>query len=233
MRIIREKKGWPPVQTLSISRRPHTHLLKAVHRTGACGARHNPPSTHTSRLSPGLLRRLSAQARPFLSSSQGTQRAPSRLASPPATADISACPAPAACYTHPMTNRKGRQRTRDPDAPSRPPKLHENPAAIAMSGPSGRSREQNYLNGMVLEKALGGGGAGGGSMAGGGAGSSGGVAPSWPSPGLKRPLSSRIMGALGKLFIELIPAWVAAGTMLFLIFGGCCSNVGAPLAPRW
>lgn len=40
-----------------------------------------------------------------------------------------------------------------------------------------------------------------------------------------RPASSRIMAMLGRIFIETIPAWIAVGGMLGLIFGGCCSNV--------
>lgn len=40
-----------------------------------------------------------------------------------------------------------------------------------------------------------------------------------------RPASSRMMGLLGRIFIETIPQWLAVGAMLGLIFGGCCSNV--------
>ncbi|KAE8449694.1 hypothetical protein EG329_007469 [Mollisiaceae sp. DMI_Dod_QoI] len=42
-----------------------------------------------------------------------------------------------------------------------------------------------------------------------------------------RPASSRMMGLLGRIFIETIPQWLAVGAMLGLIFGGCCSNVFA------
>ncbi|CZT07495.1 related to UDP N-ACETYLGLUCOSAMINE TRANSPORTER (MNN2) [Rhynchosporium agropyri] len=42
-----------------------------------------------------------------------------------------------------------------------------------------------------------------------------------------RPTSSRIMAMMGRIFIETIPAWLAVGGMLGLIFGGCCSNVFA------
>lgn len=42
-----------------------------------------------------------------------------------------------------------------------------------------------------------------------------------------RPASSRMMGLLGRIFIETIPQWLAVGAMLGLIFGGCCSNVSA------
>lgn len=41
----------------------------------------------------------------------------------------------------------------------------------------------------------------------------------------QRPWSSKIMGMLGRIFIETIPQWLAVGAMLSLIFGGCCSNV--------
>lgn len=43
----------------------------------------------------------------------------------------------------------------------------------------------------------------------------------------ERPMSSKIMGMLGRIFIETIPQWLAVGAMLALIFGGCCSNVFA------
>lgn len=43
----------------------------------------------------------------------------------------------------------------------------------------------------------------------------------------QRPMSSKIMGMLGRIFIETIPQWLTVGAMLFLIFGGCCSNVFA------
>lgn len=43
----------------------------------------------------------------------------------------------------------------------------------------------------------------------------------------QRPMSSKIMGMLGRIFIETIPQWLAVGVMLGLIFGGCCSNVFA------
>lgn len=43
----------------------------------------------------------------------------------------------------------------------------------------------------------------------------------------QRPMSSKIMGMLGRIFIETIPQWLAVGAMLALIFGGCCSNVFA------
>ncbi|KAJ4394262.1 golgi uridine diphosphate-N- acetylglucosamine transporter [Gnomoniopsis smithogilvyi] len=43
----------------------------------------------------------------------------------------------------------------------------------------------------------------------------------------QRPMSSKIMGMLGRIFIETIPQWLAVGAMLGLIFGGCCSNVFA------
>jgi hypothetical protein len=42
-----------------------------------------------------------------------------------------------------------------------------------------------------------------------------------------RPVFSRAMAAAGRIFIETIPAWLAVGVMLALIFGGCCSNVFA------
>jgi solute carrier family 35 (UDP-xylose/UDP-N-acetylglucosamine transporter), member B4 len=42
-----------------------------------------------------------------------------------------------------------------------------------------------------------------------------------------RPVSSRVMALLGRIFIETIPQWLAIGAMLSLIFGGCCSNVFA------
>jgi UDP-xylose/UDP-N-acetylglucosamine transporter B4 len=41
----------------------------------------------------------------------------------------------------------------------------------------------------------------------------------------QRPASSRMMALAGRIFIETIPQWLAAGGMLALIFGGCCSNV--------
>lgn len=44
-----------------------------------------------------------------------------------------------------------------------------------------------------------------------------------------RPASSRMMGLLGRIFIETIPQWLAVGAMLGLIFGGCCSNVSPAL----
>lgn len=43
----------------------------------------------------------------------------------------------------------------------------------------------------------------------------------------QRPMSSKIMGMLGRIFIETIPQWLTVGAMLLLIFGGCCSNVFA------
>ncbi|KXJ92151.1 UAA transporter family-domain-containing protein [Microdochium bolleyi] len=43
----------------------------------------------------------------------------------------------------------------------------------------------------------------------------------------QRPASKRLMGLTGRFFIETIPAWLAVGIMLSLIFGGCCSNVFA------
>lgn len=43
----------------------------------------------------------------------------------------------------------------------------------------------------------------------------------------QRPMFSKIMGMLGRIFIETIPQWLAVGAMLALIFGGCCSNVFA------
>lgn len=43
----------------------------------------------------------------------------------------------------------------------------------------------------------------------------------------ERPMSSKIMGMLGRIFIETIPQWLTVGAMLLLIFGGCCSNVFA------
>ncbi|KAH7030818.1 UAA transporter family-domain-containing protein [Microdochium trichocladiopsis] len=43
----------------------------------------------------------------------------------------------------------------------------------------------------------------------------------------QRPASKRLMGFAGRFFIETIPAWLAVGVMLSLIFGGCCSNVFA------
>ncbi|KAK4131793.1 UAA-domain-containing protein [Trichocladium antarcticum] len=42
-----------------------------------------------------------------------------------------------------------------------------------------------------------------------------------------RPVFSRAMALAGRMFIETIPQWLAAGAMLSLIFGGCCSNVFA------
>lgn len=42
-----------------------------------------------------------------------------------------------------------------------------------------------------------------------------------------RPVSSRAMALVGRMFIETIPQWIAVGAMLSLIFGGCCSNVFA------
>lgn len=43
----------------------------------------------------------------------------------------------------------------------------------------------------------------------------------------QRPVFSKIMGMLGRIFIETIPQWLTVGVMLLLIFGGCCSNVFA------
>ncbi|PSR81603.1 UAA transporter [Coniella lustricola] len=43
----------------------------------------------------------------------------------------------------------------------------------------------------------------------------------------QRPMFSKIMGMLGRIFIETIPQWLTVGVMLALIFGGCCSNVFA------
>lgn len=43
----------------------------------------------------------------------------------------------------------------------------------------------------------------------------------------ERPMSAKIMGMLGRIFIETIPQWLTVGAMLLLIFGGCCSNVFA------
>lgn len=40
-----------------------------------------------------------------------------------------------------------------------------------------------------------------------------------------RAWSSRIWAMVGKVLIEMVPAWLAVGAMLGLIFGGCCSNV--------
>lgn len=42
-----------------------------------------------------------------------------------------------------------------------------------------------------------------------------------------RPVFSRAMALVGRVFIETIPQWLAVGAMLSLIFGGCCSNVFA------
>lgn len=42
-----------------------------------------------------------------------------------------------------------------------------------------------------------------------------------------RPVFSRAMALVGRMFIETIPQWIAVGAMLSLIFGGCCSNVFA------
>jgi len=42
-----------------------------------------------------------------------------------------------------------------------------------------------------------------------------------------RAWSSRIWAMVGKVLIEMVPAWLAVGAMLGLIFGGCCSNVFA------
>lgn len=47
-----------------------------------------------------------------------------------------------------------------------------------------------------------------------------------------RPASSRIMALAGRIIIETIPQWLAAGGMLALIFGGCCSNVSCSAARR-
>lgn len=43
----------------------------------------------------------------------------------------------------------------------------------------------------------------------------------------QRPLGSKIMALVGRFFIETVPAWLAVGAMLGLIFGGCCSNVSS------
>jgi len=43
----------------------------------------------------------------------------------------------------------------------------------------------------------------------------------------QRPMHSRAMALMGRIFIETIPQWLAVGAMLALIFGGCCSNVFA------
>lgn len=40
-----------------------------------------------------------------------------------------------------------------------------------------------------------------------------------------RTWSSRAWALLGKVLIEMLPAWLTVGAMLALIFGGCCSNV--------
>ncbi|TVY44742.1 UDP-N-acetylglucosamine transporter [Lachnellula occidentalis] len=42
-----------------------------------------------------------------------------------------------------------------------------------------------------------------------------------------RTASSKMFAMAGRIFIETIPQWLAAGAMLGLIFGGCCSNVFA------
>lgn len=47
-----------------------------------------------------------------------------------------------------------------------------------------------------------------------------------------RPASSRMMGLLGRIFIETIPQWLAVGAMLGLIFGGCCSNVSPAMSRK-
>lgn len=46
----------------------------------------------------------------------------------------------------------------------------------------------------------------------------------------KRSVSQRIMALAGRFFIETVPAWLAVGGMLGLIFGGCCSNVSLALS---
>jgi UDP-xylose/UDP-N-acetylglucosamine transporter B4 len=46
-----------------------------------------------------------------------------------------------------------------------------------------------------------------------------------------RPASKRFMALAGRIIIETIPQWLAAGGMLALIFGGCCSNVSVHFAP--
>lgn len=40
-----------------------------------------------------------------------------------------------------------------------------------------------------------------------------------------RAWSSRVWAMVGKVLIEMVPAWLAVAAMLGLIFGGCCSNV--------
>lgn len=35
------------------------------------------------------------------------------------------------------------------------------------------------------------------------------------------------VGVAGRVFVETMPQWLTVGGMLFLIFGGCCSNVFA------
>lgn len=41
-----------------------------------------------------------------------------------------------------------------------------------------------------------------------------------------RSVGQKVMAMAGGFFIETVPAWLAVGGMLGLIFGGCCSNVG-------
>jgi hypothetical protein len=43
----------------------------------------------------------------------------------------------------------------------------------------------------------------------------------------ERPMFSKAMALIGRIFIETLPQWFAVGVMLGLIFGGCCSNVFA------
>ncbi|KAG9244602.1 UAA transporter family-domain-containing protein [Calycina marina] len=45
--------------------------------------------------------------------------------------------------------------------------------------------------------------------------------------GDKRPLHRKMAGLGARVIIETIPAWLAVGGMLGMIFGGCCSNVFA------
>lgn len=45
----------------------------------------------------------------------------------------------------------------------------------------------------------------------------------------ERPASSKIMALFGRMFMETIPQILVVGAMLSLIFGGCCSNVSAPV----